>query len=125
MGLGLIAKGKDIIILVETHEHDGCKVIDFEGYKKISVWNKGNEANKGHGGVTVLIKEKWRGTIKVEKEDPNKQYIWLQITEEATFRLVACFFAQKNSKIYRRSNLDSEDPYASLEWDISLFNSLG
>jgi exonuclease III len=124
--LGPIAEGKYIIILVETHEHDGCKVPDFEGYKKTSVWNKGNETGKGHGGVTVLINEKWGGVVKVVKEDPNKQYIWLQITEkEVTFRLVACYFSPKNSKIYKRSNLDNEDPYASLKRDISLFNHLG
>jgi hypothetical protein len=56
--LGSIAEGKDIIILVETHEHDGCKVLDFKGYKKTSVWNKGNETDKEYGGVTMLINEK-------------------------------------------------------------------
>jgi hypothetical protein len=114
--LGSIAEGKDIIILVETHEHDGCKVPYFKGYDKTSVWNKGNEAGKGHGGVIVLINEKWSGVVKVVKEDPNKQYIWLQIIEEeVTFRLGACYFAPKNSKIYKRSNLDNEDMYASLK----------
>jgi len=72
----------------------------------------------------VLINEEWGGIAKVEKEDPNKQYIWLQINEkETTFRLDACYFAPKNSKIYKRGNLDSEDPYASLKRDISLFSS--
>ena len=33
-GLGPITKGTYIIILVETHEHDGCKVLDFEGTRK-------------------------------------------------------------------------------------------
>jgi hypothetical protein len=97
LGLGPIAEGKDIIILVEMHEHDGCKVPDFEGYKKTSVWNKGNETGKGHGGVTVLINEKWGDVVKVVKEDLNKQYIWLQITKkDVTFRLAACYFAPKN-----------------------------
>ena len=76
---------------------------------------------KGHGGVTVLINEKWGGIVKVEKEDPNKQYIWLQINEkEVTFRLVACYFSPKNSKTYKRSNLDSEYLYASLKRYIFL-----
>ena len=123
-GLGPIAGRKNIIILTETHKHDGCKVPEFEGYKKISVWNKGTGASKGNGGITVLINEKWGGMVKVEKEDPNKQYIWLQIKEkEVTFRLAACYFSPKNSKIYKRGNLDSEDPYASLKRDMSLFIS--
>ena len=72
----------------------------------------------------MLINEKWGGIVKLEKEDPNKQYIWLQINEkEVTFRLVACYFAPQNSKIYKRGNIDSEDPYASLKRYISLFSS--
>ena len=60
------------------------------------------------------------------KEDPRKQYIWLQIIEkEVTFRLAACYFSPKYSKIYKRSNLDNEDLYASLKRDISLFSHLG
>jgi hypothetical protein len=98
-GLGSTTEGKYIIILVETHEYDGCKVPDFEGYKKTSVWNKGNETSKGHKGVTVLINEKWCGVVKVVKENPNKQYIWLQITEkEVTFRLVACYFSPQKTQ---------------------------
>ena len=119
--MGHIVGRKDIIILTETHEHNGRKVPDFEGYKKISVWNNRIGTGKGHGGVTVLITEKWGGIVKVEKEDPNKQYIWLQINEkEVTFRLVVCYFAPQNSKIYKRGSLDSENPYASLKRDNSL-----
>jgi hypothetical protein len=65
--LGPVVEGKYIIILLETHEHDGCKVPNFEGYKKTSVWNKGNETCKGHGGVTMLINEKWGGVVNVVK----------------------------------------------------------
>ena len=95
--MGPIAGRKDITILTESHEHNGCKVPEFEGYKKISVWNKGMGVGKGHGGVTVLINEKWGGMVKVEKEDPNKQYIWLQIKEKEVGFQVGCllFFSQK------------------------------
>jgi hypothetical protein len=67
--VGPIAEERDIIILVETHEHEGCKVPSFEGYKKISVWNKGNDTGKGHGGITVLIRERWGDIVKFEKEE--------------------------------------------------------
>jgi hypothetical protein len=70
----------------------------------------------------VLINEKLGGVLKVVKEYPNKQYLWLQITgKEVTFRLVACYFFPKNSNIYKRSNLEKEDMHASLKRDISLF----
>lgn len=42
----------------------------------------------------MLIREEWCGIVKFEKEDPNKQYIWLQISGNTiNFRLAACYFA--------------------------------
>ena len=82
--MGPITEGKDIIFLMETHEHEGCRVPKFEGYNKISVWNKYIGTGKGNGGITVLIRESWSGIVKVEKEDSNKQFIWLNTTENNT-----------------------------------------
>jgi hypothetical protein len=63
---------------------------------------------------------------KSGKRGPKQTIHLVQITEkEVTFRLVACYFSPKNSKIYKRSNLDNEDPHASLKRDISLFSHLG
>lgn len=63
--------------------------------------------------------------MKVEKEDTNKQFIWLNITDKkVTFRLVSCYFAPKTSKFYKMTNLD-KDPYAALKIDIVAFKSLG
>lgn len=94
-GLGPIAEGKDFIFLMET------------------------KSGKGHGGITVLIKEMWTEIIKLEKEDPNKQHIWLKIINmDATIWLVAFYFAPKSSKFYKKKNLDSEDPYALLKKKI-------
>ena len=64
--------------------------------------------------------------MKVEKENPNKQFIWLNIRDnKVTFRLDACYFAPKNLKFYKKTKLDKEDPYAALKRDIYAFRSLG
>jgi hypothetical protein len=52
----------------------------FEGYWKIAVWNKAAGNGKGHGGIMVLVREKEGCFIQLEKEDPNKQFIWLKIS---------------------------------------------
>ena len=70
---------RDIIILVGTHEHEGCKVPIFKATIFFLVWNKGNDTGKGHGGIMVLIHERWCDIVKFKKEDIHKQYIWLQI----------------------------------------------
>ena len=33
--LGPIVEGMDIIVLLEMHEHEVCKVLNFEGYMKM------------------------------------------------------------------------------------------
>lgn len=71
-GLGPIAEGMDIIVLLETHEYEGYRVSNFEGYTKMSVWNELTESDKGYGGVTILVRDSWRKIIQVEKEDSNK-----------------------------------------------------
>ena len=94
-------------MVTETHEHDGCRVSDFEGYKKVSLWNEKIDNGKGHGGITVLIKETWSRFVNLEKEDANKQYIWTKIIEnQISTRVVVCYFAPKGSKMYKKYRLD-------------------
>jgi len=92
------SKRKDIIILMETHEHEGCRVPEFEGYSKISVWNEETSTGKGHEGITILIRDGWSGIVKVAKVDPNKQFIWLNIGDnKVTFILATCCISPQNS----------------------------
>lgn len=63
-----IAEGRDIIILSETREHEGCKVLDYEGFNKVSMWNEGTGTGKGHRGITILIRESRGRIVKVEKK---------------------------------------------------------
>jgi len=62
----------------------------------------------------------------VEKEDPNKVYIWLKIeVKEFIFYLVACYFSPHGSNFYKMKKLDKEDPYATMKNDISVYNHKG
>ena len=81
-----------MICLTETHEHDGCKTLVFDGYFKLAVQNK--VAENGKGGILVLVKEKKGCHIQLIKEDANKQYSWLTISEnENHIRIAACYFS--------------------------------
>ena len=48
--MGPVVEGKDVIILTETHEHEGCKVPDFDSYNKVLVWNNRSKTGNGQGG---------------------------------------------------------------------------
>ena len=78
---------------------------------------------KGYGGILVLVKEKEGGHIQFIKEDVNKQYLWLKISEnENHIRIAACYFSPQVSKIYKNKGLDSKDSYAALKQDIATYS---
>ena len=56
--LGPIVEGMDIIVLLELHEHEVCKVLNFEGYMKMSVFNELTKSGKGYGGVKENLGKK-------------------------------------------------------------------
>jgi hypothetical protein len=71
----------------------------FEGYWKIAVWNKVAGNGKGHGGIMVLVREKEGRFIKQEKEDPNKQFVSLKISEKGNhIRIVVVLFCAASFK---------------------------
>ena len=120
--MGPIAEGRDIICLMETHEHDVCKTPVFDSYLKLAVWNKVAENGKGYGGILVLVKEKEGCHIQLMKEDENKQYLWFKISEnENHIRITACYFSPQFSKTYKNKGLDIKDPYAALEKHIAMY----
>lgn len=89
------------------------------------MWNEGIGIGKGYGGITILIRESRGKIVKVEKEDPSKQFIRFSITSnKVTARLVACYFSPKNPKFYKKTNLDNEDPFGALKRDTFAFRML-
>ena len=61
-----------------------------------------------------------------EKEDPNKQFVWLNISENGNhIRIAACYFALQVSKIYKSIGLDHKDPFAALKEDIATYAQQG
>jgi hypothetical protein len=74
----------------------------------------------------VLVREKEGRFIQLEKEDPNKQFVWLKISENGNhIRIVACYFAPQVSKIYKSRGLDHKDSFAALKTDIAIYSQLG
>jgi hypothetical protein len=71
----------------------------------------------------VLVREKEGHFIQLEKEDPNKQFVWLKISENGNhIRIAACYFALQISKIYKSRGLDHKDPFAALKTYIAIYS---
>jgi hypothetical protein len=87
---------------------------------------QGNREWKRARGSMVLVREKEGCFIQLEKEDPNKQFVWLKISKNGNhIRIVACYFAPQVSKIYKSRELDNKDPFAALKTNIAIYSQLG
>lgn len=53
---------------------------------------------KGNKGTIVLVRETWDIIVNVEKEDPDKQYIWLKIVNNEAL-LSRCLHVALSQKI--------------------------
>ena len=74
----------------------------------------------------VLVREKEGRFIQREKEDPNKKFVWLKISENGNhIKIAACYFSQQVSKIYKIRGLDHKDPFATLKSDTAIYSQLG
>ena len=63
------------------------------------MWNKVAGNGKGHGGIMVLVRENEGRFIQREKEDPNKQFVWLKISENGYhIRIVSSLSSSRNSR---------------------------
>lgn len=66
----------------------------FEGHVKMTMWNKAMGNGKGNEGIMVLVRETKGCINQLEREDSNKQFLWLKICEnDNIIRIVACYFA--------------------------------
>jgi hypothetical protein len=105
--------------LVETWEHEECKVPNIEGFVLWSTWNK-KSSRRGIGGIACYIKMNISPHIQLHKKDPLNQYIWMEIYDINTKNIYIeiCYFTPINSTFYTKNNLDKNCPYKSLEQDI-------
>jgi hypothetical protein len=110
-----------------------CGAFDLVICNGMTRWEKfGNFTCNTYNGASVvdyaICSHNLCGKMEevLEKEDPNKQFFWLKISENGNhIRIVACYFAPQVSKIYNSRGLDHKDPFAALKTDIAIYSQLG
>lgn len=98
--LSWIPRDIDLILLVETWEHDKSRVPHLNRFILWSIWNK-KYCWRGLGGIAYYIRNIVSSHIRLHKIDPFNQYIWIDIFD---------------SNI--RKNLDKNRHFNTLEKDI-------
>ena len=110
----------DIILLVETWEHDAQRILGLDKYNVHSLmWPKNPRQRRGQGGVACM--KGLEEYVSIIKEDKHKCYLWLKIITPngiPTF-IAGCYIPHHDSNFY--ACLDRDQPFASLEEDIAQF----
>ena len=78
--LSWISNEVDIILLVETWEHEEYTVPDIDGFVLCSIWNK-RSYHRGIGGIACYIRKNISPHDRHYKKYPYNQYIWIDITD--------------------------------------------
>ena len=89
-----ISKEVDIILLVETWEHEESKIPNIDGFVLWSIWNK-QSYRRGIGGIACYTRKNITPNARLYKKDPCNQYIWIDISginDKKTY-IAICYFA--------------------------------
>ena len=124
--LSWISNDFDIILLVETWEHEESKVPNIDGFALLYTWNK-RSSRRGIGGIACYIKKNISPHARFYKNNPYNQYSWIEITDinDKKTYIAICYFPPINFNFYKKKNLDKNSPYNGLENDISSLRNEG
>ena len=124
--LSWISNDVDIILLVETWEHEESKVPNIDGFTLWSTWNK-RSSRRGIGGIACYINKNISPHVRIYKNDPHNQYSWIEIKDINNKKsyIAICYFPPINYNFYKKKNLDKTNPYNGLENDISSLRNDG
>ena len=124
--LSWISNDVDIILLVETWEHEESKVPNIDGFTLWSTSNK-QSSHRGIGGIACYIKKNISPYVRLYKSDPYNQFSWIEIRDINNKKsyIAICYFPPINSNFYKKKNLDKTNPYNGLENDISSLRNDG
>ena len=124
-GLTEVLPKADVLFLLETWEHDACRIPCIQGYVTQSIWMPSMKM-RGQGGVAVMYKEELHQVITISKVDEYKRYIWVKIeTKDKPIFIAGCYIPHRESSFYNAFKIDKGDPFGDLYADIETYTQEG
>ena len=104
--LSWISNDVDIILLVETWEHEESKVPNIDVFILWSIRNK-RSYRRGIGGIACYIRKNISPHAMIYKKDPCNQYIWIEITDinDKKTYIAICYFSPINLNFYKQKKI--------------------
>ncbi|RYA45856.1 endonuclease/exonuclease/phosphatase family protein [Enterobacter cloacae complex sp. GF14B] len=122
VGIDELTSKADVVLLVETWEHDTQRINGLEDYNVHSLmWSKNLKQRRGQGGVACMVKKGLEDFVSIVKDDKYKRYVWLKIMTPK--RTPICFIPHHDLPFY--ACMDRDQPFSDLEEDIAYFKGEG
>lgn len=125
-------RGRDIILLTETHESPERSLPRIHGFQWESAHRKYTRQNtsRGSGGVAILFRRELQGRIQVVARDPEARFLWIrmELSEDQLIYIALCYFAPTGSRFAvteQKEGEDGESPYTWLTEGIIEYSARG
>lgn len=125
-------RGRDIILLTETHESPERGLPRIHGFQWESL-HRGctrQHTSRGSGGVAILFKQGLHSKLQIVARDPQARYMWirLELSRDRTIYIALCYFAPSGSRFASTEQEPSSteaSPYTCLSEGIMEYSTLG
>ena len=126
-------RGRDLILLTETHESPERSLPRIHGFQ----WESSHRGStrqhttRGSGGVAILFRQGLQRRIQIVARDPQARYLWIrfELSRDRTIYIALCYFAPSGSRFAttarEREGEERPSPYTCLSEDIMEYSTLG
>ena len=96
-------RGRDIILLTETHESPERGLPRIHGVRWESL-HRGctrQHTSRGSGGVAILFRQGLHSRLQIVARDPQARYMWIrrELSRDRTIYIALCYFAPSGVQI--------------------------
>ena len=103
-----VTRGRDIILLTETHESPERSLPRIQDFQWESAHRRCMRQNtsRGSGGVAILFHRELQHTIQIEARDPEARFLWIRIelSADQIIYIALCYFAPTSSRFAVRQD---------------------
>ena len=126
-------RGRDLILLTETHESPERSLPRIHGFQWESSYRRSTRQHttRGSGGVAILFRQGLQRRVQIVARDPQARYIWIRVelSQDRTIYIALCYFAPSGSRFAftepEREGEERPSPYTCLSEAIMEYSTLG
>ena len=127
-----VMRGRDIILLTETHESPERSLPRIQDFQWESAHRRCMRQNtsRGSGEAAILFRREQQHRIQIVARDPEARFLWIRIelSADQIIYIALCYFAPTGSRFAvtgQEETEDGESPYTCLTEGIMEYSPRG